>query len=206
MPKSSDDADLTRRHVLGAASLAGMATLMPSAASAQATGNNMTAEEVRSLLDLKPHPTCGFVRITYESPQNIPAGALPAPFEAGRRLGSALIFQVTPEAHVKLHRIRNDQFYHYYLGDPVEVIMLKTDGTSARAVCGPDIKAGQFVQLFIPGNTFHTARVAGARRWFLGASTQWPGVAPVDVEPGDLDALCAKYPDAAEDLRAFAKG
>ena len=105
-----------------------------------------------------------------------------------------------------LHRIRNDQFYHYYLGDPVELIMLKSDGTSERAICGPDIKAGHALQLFIPGNTFHTARVGGARDWFLGASTQWPGVEPADVEPGDLEALCAKYPSAAADLRAFAEG
>jgi len=166
----------------------------------------MTAEEVRALLDLKPHPTCGYVCVTYVSPQMIPAGALPAPFEAGRPLGSALIFQVTPERHVQLHRIRNDQFYHYYLGDPIEVIMLKTDGSVERAVCGPDIRAGHALQLFIPGGTFHTARIAGARQWFLGASTEWPGVEPADVEPGDLEALCAKFPSAAADLRAFAKG
>jgi predicted cupin superfamily sugar epimerase len=165
----------------------------------------MTADEVRALLDLKRHPTYGYVRVTYVSPMPIPAGALPAPFETGRPLGSALIFQVTPDAHVSLHRIRNDQFYHYYLGDPVEVIMLKTDGSVDRAICGPDIKSGHALQLFIPGDTFHTARVAGARQWFLGASTEWPGVEPADVEPGDLEALCAKYPSAAADLRLFAQ-
>jgi uncharacterized protein len=205
MPKSADASDLSRRNLLGAASLAGAAALTSSSAQA-ATGNAMTAEEVRALLDLKPHPTCGFVRVTYVSPQAIPAGALPAPFEAGRPLGSALIFQVTPDAHVKLHRIRNDQFYHYYLGDPIEVLMLKVDGTSALAICGPDLRAGHQLQLFIPGNTFHTARVIGSRQWFLGASTEWPGVIPADVEPGDLEALSAKYPSAAQQLREFAKG
>jgi uncharacterized protein len=34
------------------------------------------------------------------------------------------------------------------------------------------------VQLFIPGGTFHTAPITGKRRWFLGASTEWPGVVP----------------------------
>lgn len=205
MPNPSDNADLTRRHLLGTASLAGAATLMPAAAQAT-SGNAMTADDVRTLLDLKPHPTCGYVRITFVSPQAIPAGALPVPFESGRPLGSALIFQVTPERHVQLHRLHNDQFFHYYMGDPLEVLMLKTDGTSARAICGPDIKAGHALQLFIPGKTFHTARVAGARNWFLGASTQWPGVEPADVEPGNLEALCAKFPSAAADLREFAKG
>ena len=62
------------------------------------------------------------------------------------------------------------------------------------------------MQLLIPGNTFHIARVIGRRRWLLGASIEWPGVEPADVEIGDVDALAAKYPDAAEDLRAFQRG
>jgi len=63
---------------------------------------------------------------------------------------------VTPGAHVRLHRIRNDQLYHYYLGDPIEVLMLHADGTSERVVVGPNLPKGQRVQLLIPGNTFHT--------------------------------------------------
>ena len=110
---------------------------------------------------------------------------------------------VTPDAPVRLHRIRNDQLYHRYLGDPIEVLMLHENGTSERVVVGPDLQAGQCVQLLIPGNTFHTARVIGQRRWFLGASTEWPGVEKVDVEIGDVEALAAKYPDVADDLRAF---
>jgi len=105
-----------------------------------------------------------------------------------------LYFMVTPGAPVRLHRIRNDQLYHYYLGDPIEVLMLRVDGTTERVVVGPDVGAGQLVQLLIPGNTFHTARVIGRRRWFLGASTEWPGVEPADVEIGDIDTLAAKYP------------
>jgi predicted cupin superfamily sugar epimerase len=105
---------------------------------------------------------------------------------------------------VRLHRIRNDQLYHYYLGDPLEVFLLRGDGTTERVVVGPDLRAGERVQLFIPGNTFHTARLIGRRRWFLGASTEWPGVVPADVELGNLDELAGKYPAVAADLRAIA--
>jgi hypothetical protein len=66
------------------------------------------------------------------------------------------------------------------------------------------LRGGERIQLFIPGNTFHTARVMGRRRWFLGASTEWPGVVPADVEIGDVDELAAKYPRVAADLRAIA--
>ena len=158
---------------------------------------------MRSLLKLEPNATCGFVRITYLSSLSIAAGGLPAPFADGRPMGSALYFMVTPDAPVRLHRIRNDQLYHYYLGDPLEVFLLRGDGKSERVVVGPDLRAGERVQLLIPGNTFHTARLIGRRRWFLGASTEWPGVVPADVELGKPDVLTAQFPKVAADIRSY---
>ncbi len=163
----------------------------------------LTADELRRLLQLEPNATCGFVRLTFVSKQSIAPGGLPPPFADARPLGSALYFMVTPIAPVRLHRIRNDQLYHYYLGDPIELIMLHGDGSAERVVVGPDLRGGERVQQFIPGNTFHTARLIGRRRWFLGGSTEWPGVVPVDVEIGNLDALARKYPTVAADLRAI---
>jgi len=84
--------------------------------------------------------------------------------------------------------------------------MLRADGTTERVVVGPDLHSGQRVQLLISGNTFHMARVIGQRQWFLGASTEWPGVEPADVEIGDGDVLAEKYPNTANDLRAFQQG
>jgi predicted cupin superfamily sugar epimerase len=164
--------------------------------------SELTAETIRELLELEPNATCGFVRVTFVGKQAIAPGGLPTPFADGRPVGSALYFLVTPGAPVRLHRIRNDQLYHYYLGDPLEVFLLHGDATSERVVVGPDLRHGQRVQLMIPGGTFHTARVMG--RWFLGASTEWPGVIPADVEIGRLDELAAIYPNVAGELRAIA--
>ena len=170
----------------------------------KAVSDELTAEEIRSLLKLEPHSTCGFVRVTFVSKQRIAPGGLPAPFADGRPAGSALYFMVTADAPVRLHRIRNDQLYHYYLGDPIEVLMLHVDGTTERVVVGPDLRGRQLVQLLIPGNTFHTARVVGRGQWFLGASTEWPGVEPADVQIGAIEMLAEKYPQVADDIRTFA--
>jgi predicted cupin superfamily sugar epimerase len=70
--------------------------------------NDLSAEEVRALLKLEPHATCGYVRVTFISNQRIAPGGLPAPFLDGRPAGSALYFMVTPDAPVRLHRIRNE--------------------------------------------------------------------------------------------------
>jgi uncharacterized protein len=210
-----------RRSFLTRATLAGAASLAPSLAKAgssdpaqdeqlplvnpeKAMPETVTAEEIRALLKLEPNQTCGFVRETYKSDLTIAPGGLPAPFADGRPLGSALYFMVTPQAPVKLHRIKNDQLYHYYLGDPIEVLLMRENGVSELVIVGPNIVGGHLVQLFIPGNTFHTARITGKRRWFLGASTEWPGVVPSkDVELVNADELAAKYPDAAADIREF---
>jgi hypothetical protein len=165
----------------------------------------LTADDIRSFLALEPNATCGFVRETYRSALSIAPGGLPTPFASGRPLGSALYFMATPAAPVKLHRIRNDQLYHYYLGDPLEVLMLRGDGKADHVIVGPDLRAGHRLQLFIPGHTFHTARLVGSGRWFLGASTEWPGVSPVDVEMGDAEGLAAKYPQVAADIHNFPK-
>jgi predicted cupin superfamily sugar epimerase len=165
---------------------------------------SLTAGEVRKLLNLEPNATCGFVKLTFASPLALAADALPPPFAGARPIGSALYFMVTEEAPVRLHRIRNDQLYHYYLGDPIELLMLHADGSSERVVVGPDIGAGQRVQHLIPGNTFHTARLLQGGSWFLGASTEWPGVIPADVEIGNLEALAQKYPALAAEMRAIA--
>ncbi len=212
-----------RRNFLKRATLAGMATLAPSLVNAGASDpasdaqlplvnpeiplpETVTADEIKTLLKLEPHQTGGLVRETYKSDLSIAAGGLPAPFANARPLGSALYFMVTPEAPVKLHRTRNDQLYHYYLGDPIEVLLLRDNGDSELVVLGPNIVGGELVQLFVLGNTFHTARVTGKRHWFLGARTAWPGVVPSeDIEMGNVEDLAAKYPESAADIRDFPK-
>ena len=163
-----------------------------------------TAAEIIKLLDLAPNATCGFVRVTYASKLAIAPGGLPAPFADGRPLGSGLYFLVTLHAPVRPHRIRNDQLYHYYLGDPLELFLLHADGSVERVIVGPDVERGQRIQLLIPGNTFYTARLLAGGDWFLGGSTEWPGVVPVeDVEIGDVDKLAKQYPEAADQIRSI---
>jgi predicted cupin superfamily sugar epimerase len=99
--------------------------------------DDLTADEVRRVLKLEPHATCGFVRVSFISKKHIAPGGLPPPFVDGRPAGSALYFMVTPDAPVRLHRIRNDQLYHYYLGDPIEVLLAAHRRDERTRYCGP---------------------------------------------------------------------
>ena len=166
---------------------------------------SLTAEEIKATLGLEPHPTCGFVAETYRSAARIPAGALPDAYGSDRPFGSALYFLITPEAPIVLHRIRSDQLYHHYLGDSLEVLLLYPDGGGEIVTVGTALGAGERPQLFIPGGTFHTSRLAPGTGYALLASTEWPGVEPPDVEHGDAEALMEKFPKFRDEIRAFAR-
>ncbi len=160
--------------------------------------------EIKSTLGLERHPTCGFVAETYRSLLEIPADGLPDVYEGVRPYASALYFLVAPDAGIVLHRIRSDQLYHHYLGDPLEVLMLFPEGDGAIATVGSDLELGMRPQLLIPGGTFHTSRLApGEAGYALLASTEWPGVEPPDVEHGDIEALVEAYPCFRAQILAF---
>ena len=101
-------------------------------------------------------------------------------------------------------------FFHHFFHRGLHHLVLQDLSTVLRCdfLDGPPYRIGERVQLLIPSNTFHTARLAHApgveRRWFLGASTEWPGVVPADVEIGNLDQLAGQYPAVAAEVRAIA--
>ena len=167
----------------------------------------LTPNEIKEMLGLERHPTCGFVAAAYCSSLRIPAEALPEAYDEGDRpYASALYFLVTPEAQIVMHRIRSDQLYHHYLGDPLEVLMLYPDGGDAIATVGSDLRSDMRPQLLIPGGTFHTSRLKpGAAGWALLASTEWPGVELPDVEHRDIKALVEAYPNLREKIHSFTR-
>jgi uncharacterized protein len=164
-----------------------------------------TASDIIARLGLKRHPTCGFVAETFRSRHQIPSASLPTGYEGGRPMGSVLYFMVTPDVPIALHRIRNDQMYHHYLGSPLEVLLLYQDGTGEKLIAGPDLEAGMRPQLFIPGGTFHISRLLPGEDFALLGTTEWPGVEPSDVELGDPQGLQHQYPEHKDDIKVFVR-
>jgi uncharacterized protein len=162
-----------------------------------------TVDEIKKVLGLEPHPTCGFTALSYLSPHRIANEALPAGYRGTHTLGLALYFLVTPEQPTRLHRIRSDQIYHHYLGDPLEVLMLLPDGKGAVATVGGDLAAEMRPQLLIPGGTWHISRVRAGGSYALLGTTEWPSFDPTDLEIGDAPALMRAYPDVRAEIAAF---
>lgn len=168
----------------------------------------LTAERIIELLGLKPHPTCGFVAETYRAQKRIPDEALPTAYAGSRPFASVLYFMVTADAQIRLHRIRSDQMYHHYLGEPLEVLLLYPDGTGEITIIGPDLAAGMRPQLLIPGGTFHTSRlqkISTPTGFALLGTTEWPGFESADLELADPTKLIAAYPTLHREIEEFTK-
>jgi predicted cupin superfamily sugar epimerase len=148
----------------------------------------MSAGQIIDLLGLKP-ATCGFMAESYRSRLEIPATELPAAYKGDRALGNVYYFLVTPDAPVRLHRIRSDQMYHHYLGSALEVALHYADGRIEIRMVGPDLAAGMRPQLFIPGGTFHEAHVPEGAEYALMGTSVWLRAEPADVEMGERLAM-----------------
>ena len=163
----------------------------------------LSPEEIIKTLDLHPHPTCGFTNEIFRTAAKVPLADLPIGYDGPRTLGGFLYFLVTDEAHIRLHRIRSDQMYHHYFGDPLEVLLLYPDGKSEVRVVGTDLAAGERPQLLVPGGTFHAGRIRGAGKYALLGTSVWLRAEPSDVEMGNADTLTSAYPAAKAEIVSF---
>ena len=155
----------------------------------------MTADQLVRLLQLEPlHGEGGFFRQTWVSPQRLTPGTYDARVE--KPLGTAIYYLVTDadDGFSALHRLPTDEIYHFYLGDPVEQLLLHPDGHSAVVVLGPDLVAGQRVQHVATRGVWQGTRLAPGGRWALLGTTMAPGFDPSDYEGGERDALVRAYP------------
>jgi predicted cupin superfamily sugar epimerase len=163
----------------------------------------VTAEEIKQMFGMQPHPTCGFFSQSYLSEAEVAQKALPSGYDGPRALASALYFLVTPEAHMVLHRLRSDQVYHHYSGDALEVLLLQGDGRGEIVTVGSDLAAGMRPQLVVPGWTFHVSRVRPGGEYAFMGTTAWPSVESSDLEIGDPEALAAEHPALRDQIAAF---
>jgi len=160
------------------------------------------AEVIRELierLDLTPLPgEGGWFRQTYRSGESIPRAALPARYASERSLATAILYLITRESFSALHRLPSDETFHFYLGQPVQMLQLRPDGSSGLVLLGQDFASGQVVQTTVPRGVWQGARLMEGGSWALLGATVAPGFEDEDLELGRREELAARYPDRTE--------
>ncbi len=159
----------------------------------------LTAEKVIELLDLKPlDMEGGYYRETYRSEEAVDAACLPERYTAPKCFSTCIYYLLTPDTVSGLHIVPSDEIFHFYLGDPVTMLRLYPDGRSETIAIGPDIEAGQSVQVIAPRGVWQGSFLQEGGRFALMGCTVAPGFDFPDYVPGKRAELTAQFPQHRE--------
>ena len=153
------------------------------------------AEAIIRELGLVPLPEeGGLFAETYRSGGVIPGGALPGRQTGPRRCCTAIYYLITPERFSALHRVASTEIFHFYLGDPVDMLQLHPDGTGQTLTIGVDLWSGQRPQVVVRRGVWQGTRLKPGGRFALLGCTVAPGFEYEDYEHGRRAELLAAYP------------
>lgn len=165
----------------------------------------LNAEELIRQFLLQPHPEGGWYKETYKSEETISAAALPGRFGGARAFSTAIYFLLEEGNFSAFHRIKSDECWHFYTGDPLDVFILKHDGNLDIIHLGNNINEGQVFQYVVPANCWFASRPAtGSRSCFVGCTVA-PGFDFKDFEMANAKMLANLYPQHEQIIKTLCR-
>ena len=166
----------------------------------------LTADELKALLKLKPLAMeGGYFAETYRSAETITHPSLPLRYRQDKSFGTAIYFLLTPDTFSVLHRLPTDEVYHFYLGDPVELLQLHPDGSGTVTILGHDLSSGMKLQFTVARGTWQGSRLCAGGGFALMGTTMAPGFDHEDFEGGVRQQLLHAYPQFRELILALTR-
>src|SRR4051794_10271507 len=105
--------------------------------------DRITAELLINQLQLQPHPEGGYYRETYRSTESIAAGAIPARFNGTRSFATCIYYLLQQGDYSAFHRIKSDECWHFYAGDPLLIHLIDLDATYRCVQLGNRVEQGE---------------------------------------------------------------
>ena len=171
--------------------------------------SQITPEMLIEKLGLQPLVFEGgqFVR-SYTAPDYFPAGELGSAYPAEpRSYCSAIYFLLTddPDSFSTMHLLPTDEIYHFYLGDPVEMLLIRENGEGERILLGQDLLNDQKVQFVAPANVWQGSHLLPGGRFALLGTTMSPAFENSDFIEGDRESLTKLCPQQKDLIKALTR-
>ena len=159
------------------------------------------ADQLIQQYKLKAHPEGGWYKQTYKSNEQIPADALPERFGACRAFSTAIYFLLETGNFSSFHRIKSDECWHFYAGDPLLLYVIEQNGELRIISLGNDPAKGQTFQYVVPAGCWFASRpAAGGDYCFVGCTVS-PGFEFDDFDLANGNELSAMYPQHKEIIK-----
>ncbi|MBI9078499.1 MAG: cupin domain-containing protein [Pseudodesulfovibrio sp.] len=159
----------------------------------------ISAQEVIDILHLQPHPEeGGYFMETHRSDEIHTAANLPSRYADDRIHSTAIYYLLTPQTYSHMHKLKTVEIFHFYAGDPCEMLQLHPDGTSHVVILGNDLKAGHKPQIIVPRDSWQGMQLLPGGTFGLMGCTVAPGFEFADYSHGKRATLAEQYPEHAE--------
>jgi uncharacterized protein len=164
----------------------------------------LTAPQIIERLQLRPLAIeGGLFRETYRSQLSIPAESLLKYYGGDRNVSTAIYYLLTPDTFSVVHRVKSDEIFHFYAGDPVEMLQLFPHSSGRVVTIHNDLANPCEPQVVVPAGVWQGCRLISGGHWALMGCTVAPGFDYADYEAGSRDELVSDYPHFADMITAL---
>jgi predicted cupin superfamily sugar epimerase len=137
-------------------------------------------------LGLDPHPEGGLFRETFRASEVVSRP------EGIRAASTAIYFLLPAGSFSAIHRVRSDEVWHHYAGDPLELHTIDSAGVHALVLLGKTLPRER-PQHVVPAGTWQGAVPAGSRFTLCGCTVA-PGFDFADFEMPARAELLERFP------------
>ncbi len=152
------------------------------------------ADKWIELLELEKHPEGGYFRETYRSMEIIVKEHLPNRFNGDRSFSTAIYFLLKGNDFSALHRMKQDELFHFYDGSPLTIHVIDSSGNYYKKKLGRNIKNGEVPQATVKAGWIFGASVNDSNSYSLVGTTVAPGFDFEDFELLSRDQLIELFP------------
>ena len=152
-------------------------------------------------LGLKKHPEGGAFVETYRSPLIINCSEMG--IQGSRNLATSIYFLLKSEGFSAFHRIKSDEAWHFYTGDPVLILEIDEEGQLQEQILGSNPEKNETFQHVVKAGRWFAAKVMAENSYSLVGCTVSPGFDFHDFELADRGNLINLYPNHASIITQF---
>jgi predicted cupin superfamily sugar epimerase len=114
---------------------------------------------------------------------------LPEVFGSNRNACTHIYFILQKNGFPAFHRIKSDELWHFYDGDPLIIYEMGTEGKMKEHLPGKDIEKGQLFFSIIKAGNWFASKVMDGGEYGLAGCTVVPGFDFSDFEMAERNTL-----------------
>lgn len=160
---------------------------------------SLKASDIVKLLGLQELPEeGGYFARTYQAKDHVHLD------RGERAVGDAIYYLITEDQFSGLHKLKCDEMWHFYMGDPVEMVLFDDSEFNLIEIGNTDLKKHRPQQL-VKADQWQGTKLKPGGKWALIGTNAFPAYDHKDFTLGTLEMFLARPEEQIEIIKRYAK-